>query len=131
MKVDLQTGDLFTDSGDHLKTLFCPLRKQLDEMKGSARNFYCDSCNMKVHNTEAMTDCEIQQLLNDNPEACLVISLEQSNCTILHGSMQNRLMFSSGKSADDAVNVSAGTAKDRVVPSDRIRVGLGCSKDLD
>ena len=101
MKVDLQTGDLFTDSGDFLKTLYCPLRNESDEMKSSARSFYCDSCNMIVHNTATMTDCEIKQLLNKNPEACLVISLEQSNCTILHGSMQKRLKHSSGKDASE------------------------------
>jgi hypothetical protein len=92
MKIDPQTYDLFTDSGHHLKTLHCPLRKRWKDMSlvgGQAR--LCDSCARTVYDTAGLNDPEIQNLLHREPESCLAISITQDNYTILPRSMQNRL----------------------------------------
>ena len=92
MKIDPQTFDLFTDSGQFLKTLFCPRRKRWEEMTPmDSQSRFCESCSRNVHDTAALSDRELQHLLHREPEACLSISITQDNCTVLPRSMHNRV----------------------------------------
>ncbi|MFM2295538.1 MAG: hypothetical protein RLZZ350_1951 [Verrucomicrobiota bacterium] len=85
MIIDLKTGDLFSDSGRFLKRLHCPKNAAWDSMTDSvlpdAR--ICQVCTRLVHDTAAMTEDDVAQLLERNPAACLKISLTQTNCTVL------------------------------------------------
>ena len=47
MKFNPNTGKLFTDQGELIKKLHCPLQKTFDELK----NGYCNSCNKYVVDT--------------------------------------------------------------------------------
>ena len=87
MKIDLQASSLYTDAGKFLKKLHCPLDKSWDELKPlESGSRMCSSCSRVVHKTASMTDEELESLLAKDPEACLMISLTQANCTVLpHG----------------------------------------------
>ena len=52
MKFNPNTGKLFTDQGEFIKKLHCPLKKTFDELK----NGYCNSCNKYVVDTNTMSD---------------------------------------------------------------------------
>ncbi len=83
MKFDPVTGSLFTDEGDYLKTLSCPLPERWEEMRemGSCCRM-CDSCHRAVHDTGEMTDQELQELLRRDSGTCLKVSLAQRNCAV-------------------------------------------------
>lgn len=85
MEIDLQTGNLFTDEGEFLKTLSCPLNKKWNDLDGSHDKSVrpCDSCSRMVHDTAGMTDHDIVILLEKDPDTCLAISADQGNCTVL------------------------------------------------
>jgi hypothetical protein len=85
MKIDLQNGDLFTNAGKFLKRLHCPKDAEWDKMTGApslgART--CRECSRIVHDTSAMTEEEIEQLLKREPASCLKVSLSQDNCNVI------------------------------------------------
>ena len=89
MKIDPTTSSLFTDAGDLLKTLHCPLNKSWGEMSpvdnGSK---ICDSCSRKVFDTANLSDNDIVLLLINDPDACLKVSPTQANYSVLPVSMQ-------------------------------------------
>jgi hypothetical protein len=90
MKIDLQSGSLFTDAGKFLKRLHCPKAASWDDMEASAGSSHrtCFQCAHTVHDTAVMTDAELEQLMEREPTACLKLSLTQSNCTVLPGRLQ-------------------------------------------
>jgi hypothetical protein len=90
MKIDLQTDSLFTDSGQFLKKLHCPLRKSWNALKplGSAARM-CDSCSRVVHDTASMSDNDLLALLALDPGACLKVSIPQENCTVIPNTGQH------------------------------------------
>ena len=87
MMIDVKTGNLFTDTESFLKRLHCPKHADWDSMaeSGLPDVKVCRECARVVHDTSAMTDDDLVQLLERNPAACLKISLTQSNCTVLPG----------------------------------------------
>ena len=94
MKINPRTAELFTDSGQFLKTLFCPLQKSWGEMTPVGQGSrVCDSCYREVHDTSAMSDDELLCLIAKDPEACLTVSPTQENCTVLPGAMQNKAVI--------------------------------------
>jgi hypothetical protein len=100
MKIDPQTFDLFTDSGEYLKTLFCPRKMRWEEMKPTdSKSRMCESCSRNVYDTATLKDSDLQQLLQREPEACLSISITQDNCTVLPRRIQNKHMDGSAKPA--------------------------------
>lgn len=87
MKIDPATAQLFTDNGEYLKTLRCPLAaewKSLIPIGAAAR--FCQSCHRPVHDTAAMTDEDLKALLQVSPDACLSVSAAQLNCTVIPAS---------------------------------------------
>ena len=86
MKVDLRTGDLFKDDGTRLKRLHCPLGPDALARNVTARNRdqhrFCRSCESTIYDTVFMSDDDIEDLLINEPKACLSLSLDQDNCTV-------------------------------------------------
>jgi len=72
MKFNPNTGKLFTDQGELIKKLHCPLKKTFDELK----NGYCNSCNKYVVDTNTMSDKKVLGLLKSTPEACIKIDID-------------------------------------------------------
>jgi hypothetical protein len=84
MKINPRTAELFTDDGQFLKRLHCPLRKGLDGLKeDGAGALFCDSCHREIHDTARLSDDELRQLVARDPEVCLMISPMQQNVTVL------------------------------------------------
>ncbi|RYD19759.1 MAG: hypothetical protein EOP88_17735 [Verrucomicrobiaceae bacterium] len=84
MQLDPNTGDLFTDQGVFLKRMHCPLDKSWSDLSttDSPRVRHCGNCSNTVHDTAAMTDHDLVELLRQNPHACLKVTYTQPNCTL-------------------------------------------------
>lgn len=86
MKINPRTAELFTDDGQFLKRLHCPLRKGLEELKGDAAGpLFCDSCHREIHDTAPLGDDDVRLLVAENPQVCLMVSPTQENVTVLPG----------------------------------------------
>lgn len=75
MKYNPYTQKLFSDQGEFIKQMHCPLKKQWKDL----RKGFCKSCSEQVHDTKNMTDLEVLNLLKDNPQACIKIDLHNLN----------------------------------------------------
>lgn len=84
MQIDPLTDNLFTDTGRFLKKLHCPLQKTWDALHPTAvpGTRHCADCKNSVHDTAAMTDQDLVDLLEANPHACLKVSFTQANCSV-------------------------------------------------
>jgi hypothetical protein len=84
MQIDPVTGRLFTDSGRFLKKLRCPRQKTWNSLHPTdiPGTRHCAECSNSVHDTAAMTDRDLVDLLEANPRACLKVSYTQANCTV-------------------------------------------------
>ena len=85
MIINLETGDLFSDCRRFLKRLHCPKDVNWESMTDSVLPDakICQVCTRLVHDTAAMTENDIVQLLERDPAACLNISLTQNNITVM------------------------------------------------
>ncbi len=84
MKIDLDSGQLFTDGGEFLKVLHCPISTRGGELiERDERSRLCVECCRPVYDTAKMSDEDVSSLLSGNPDACLAISPTQTNCTVL------------------------------------------------
>lgn len=84
MKIDPSNLSVYTDEGEFLKVLHCPHKQKWQDMKPSGTKArLCEVCEHKVHDTSTMSDHDLVELMKTNPEACLMISPTQSNCTII------------------------------------------------
>lgn len=84
MRFNPLTKRLFTDEGKLLKQLHCPYRQDwhtltVGENAGSRR---CTLCDHQIMDTALMDEPGVQKLLEENPDACLKVSLEQDNITV-------------------------------------------------
>ena len=52
MKYNPITTQLFTEKGELIKELYCPLSKEWNKLN----NGYCKSCSKTVHDTSKMSD---------------------------------------------------------------------------
>lgn len=90
MKIDVLTGKLFTDSGEFLKQLSCPLKKSRDGLSVvDDHQSYCEACSNSVFETASLSDTEVEDLLASEPDACLIVSTDQGNVTMEPRKMQN------------------------------------------
>ena len=85
MIINLETGELYSDSGIFLKRLHCPKDVNWKSMTNAVLldAKICQVCTRLVHNTATMTENDIVQLLEGDPAVCLKISLTQNNITVL------------------------------------------------
>ena len=85
MKFDPNTRELFTDAGELVKVLHCPLRmrwEQLGKCAGSPHR-KCGRCDHPVHDTAALSDAEVLATVRIDPSACLCIRASQANVTLI------------------------------------------------
>ncbi len=91
MKYNPITNELYLDDGTFIKKLHCPLLKQWDELNGSANaeSKICEQCNKAVYDTANLSDTQLQQLINESPQACLKLDIDQNNLTITYQSHEH------------------------------------------
>jgi hypothetical protein len=84
MKLDLVTRKLYTQSGDLIKELYCPLKVRFSQLiMNSGGNFNCNRCSKSVLETANLKEDELLKILKNNPDQCLKIDLNQSNLDII------------------------------------------------
>ena len=85
MKFDPNTKELFTDSGELIKVLNCPLRMRWDQLGLSAGSphRYCGECDHPVNDTAVMSDADVLVMVLDDPLTCLSVRAGQANVTLL------------------------------------------------
>lgn len=76
MTLKLFGNQLFTSSGEFLKTIACPKNVDTDSLKPDGDgNYVCKMCTHKIFNTDEMSELELVNLLRRHPGACLSINL--------------------------------------------------------
>lgn len=85
MQFNPRTQALYTDAGELIKVLHCPLRKQWNQLAPQAANTHrtCDSCEKTVLNTNRMTEAEVVGAVRADPSTCLAVDMRNPNVTIL------------------------------------------------
>jgi hypothetical protein len=85
MKFDPKTKALYTDAGEFLKVLHCPLRQRWEQLgvRSASPHRHCDQCEKTVLDTSTYTDGELRSAIRDSPAICLSVSARQPNVTIL------------------------------------------------
>jgi hypothetical protein len=86
MRYNPLTQELYTNTNILLKKLHCPLAKKWEHLANTsiAMAKTCSACNRAVYDTSKLSDSEVQAMLNEAPETCLKVDLEQSNLTITY-----------------------------------------------
>lgn len=84
MLFDRTSLSLYTDAGELIKVLHCPLKKQWDELRETeSPHRTCSNCERSVLDTAAMTEAEVVAAVRADPHTCLCVSAGQSNLTLL------------------------------------------------
>lgn len=85
MKINTKTKELFTDTGVFIKKLNCKYNVEEKELKTNSNPLTigdCSLCKRVIYKTENLTDLQILQLVQKDPNTCLYIDLEQNNVSI-------------------------------------------------
>ena len=84
MKFDPLTKSLYTDAGEFIKTLGCPLARRWEQLAASDGGPHrrCDACERAVLDTAGFDDAELLVLVRADPETCLSVSARQGNVTL-------------------------------------------------
>jgi len=85
MKINPSTKEIFTDSGEFVKRLHCPIHvkwKAMKKMEVDTR--ICFECNKTIHDTASLNDTDLVRLINNDPKACLRVNLNHENIKIIH-----------------------------------------------
>lgn len=85
MKFDPATQRLFTDAGELIKVLHCPLRMRWEQLaaRDGSPHRTCAECGHQVLDTAVMTDAEALARVRAEPSACLCVSANQKNVTLV------------------------------------------------
>lgn len=85
MKFNPKTKSLYTDSGELVKRLHCPLRMQWEQLHPNRINTHrmCTVCERTVFDTAGMTDAELLAKVQIDPLICLSVTARQANVTII------------------------------------------------
>lgn len=76
MTLKIQDNNIYAENGECLKKIACPKPVSYRNMSRiSDQASMCRECDHIVHNTDFMSEDEIINLLKDNPQACLKISV--------------------------------------------------------
>ena len=85
MKINPSTKEIFTDSGEFIKYLHCPIHVKWNAMKKNGMDTrMCFECNKTIHDTASLNDTDLVRLINNDPKACLKVNLNQDNVKIIH-----------------------------------------------
>lgn len=84
MKFNPITKDVFSNSGQFIKQLNCPLKKNWDSLLNSkeSHNKICDTCKHEIIDTSKVSDNELIEIIKQNSDTCLKIDLSQDNIKI-------------------------------------------------
>ena len=92
MQFNPLTNILYTDSGKFLKKLACPFDIQWNGLAINPNNPKrrpCSKCERYIIDTATYSDQELIDLIEQEPDTCLKIDLNQNNITmILYGKFQ-------------------------------------------
>src|ERR1700760_2617834 len=79
------TKKLYTDSGELIKRLHCPLRMRWEQLRRNPIHPHrgCSACERAVLDTADMTDAELLARVQEDPSICLSVSARQANVTII------------------------------------------------
>jgi hypothetical protein len=84
MLFDRTSLALYTDAGELIKVLHCPLKKQWGELReAESPHRTCSNCERDVLDTAAMTEAEVVDAVRGDPHTCLCVSSVQENLTLL------------------------------------------------
>ncbi|MFA6246252.1 MAG: hypothetical protein WC615_04885 [Mucilaginibacter sp.] len=87
MKYNPITKEIYTDADTFLKKLHCPFSKQWEELSVTdslKKGKMCDQCQTTVFDTASLSETELQTLVNDQPQTCLKVDINQDNLTITY-----------------------------------------------
>jgi hypothetical protein len=84
MLFDRPSLALYTDAGELIKVLHCPLKKRWHELaETESPHRTCSTCERAVLDTAAMTEAEVVAAVRSDPHTCLSVSAAQENLTLL------------------------------------------------
>ena len=67
--------DIYTDKGDLLKTIDCPKKVTLKDLRTyKEKGLYCKNCEKGILDTEHMSEDKLIEILKKDKETCLKIS---------------------------------------------------------
>jgi len=86
MQFHSATKSLYTDDGELIKVLFCPLRKRFDQLESRASGPHpvCSECEREVLDTSKLSEAEVVAAVRTDPATCLCVSSRQANVAVLH-----------------------------------------------
>lgn len=86
MQFNPETKALYTDDGELVKVLHCPLRKEWNQLAllPVSTHRTCADCERMVLDTASMSDAEVLSAVQADPTTCLAVNSHQANVTILH-----------------------------------------------
>ncbi len=83
MTFDPYSLALFTDAGELIKELHCPLKKRWHELgETETAHRTCSNCERPVLDTATMTEAEVVAVVRSDPQTCLCVSAVQENLTL-------------------------------------------------
>ena len=85
MKFDIAKRELFTDDGELIKLLHCPLRMRWEQLGASTDSPHrtCAECDHQVLDTAVLSDAAVLAAVRADPTTCLCVTARQGNLTIL------------------------------------------------
>ena len=92
MKYDPIKKQLFTDNGLLIKNLNCPIKMNWENLKSNNGNKFrtCSECEKSVIDTDFYSDNELYKIMQENPNLCLKVSLNQKNVRLISGKNYDR-----------------------------------------
>ena len=81
MKINLKTKSIYTDNGELIKKLNCKYKITEEDLKGENKDIIgnCIHCLKGVYKTENLTDDELKDLVNKDPDICFYVKARQAN----------------------------------------------------
>jgi hypothetical protein len=84
MIFDPSSLSLYTDAGELIKVLHCPLKKRWHELRETETpHRTCSNCERSVLDTSTMTEAEVVAAVRSDAQTCLCVSAVQENLTLL------------------------------------------------
>lgn len=84
MKLDLINRNLYTDSGNFIKRLHCPLKVSYTQLEQVSRDkMNCRACRKDILETANLEDRDLLEIVKNDPDKCISIDLNQSNLIII------------------------------------------------
>jgi hypothetical protein len=85
MRFSPRTKELFTDAGELVKVLDCPLKMRWEQLGASEASSHhiCGECEQSVLDTAVLSDAEVLAAVRADPSTCLCVRASQENLTLL------------------------------------------------